>query len=294
MKPQFEPPRPFNRTTSFVAYERIDARFDFHWHYHPEFELTYIERSRGERLVGDHVERYGPGDLVLLGANLPHSWTSDRTPAGDASEHRAVVVQFRAEVIPPNLRALVEFRSLEDLFLRAARGLHFRGVIVPSIASRLRRLLELDGLAAWLELLGILADLAAHPRGRPLASLRFRPDLPLTQQARLQQALRYIDEHNDPELSLESTAQAAGVSASTLARLFRRLLGRSFVSYVNDLRIALVCRELIASPRGVAELAYASGFNNLANFNRCFRAMKRMSPTEFRARYAATRVGQVN
>lgn len=285
MKPRFEPPRARASATSFSAYERTAERFDFHWHYHPEFELTCVLASAGERLVGDHVARYRPGDLVLLGSNLPHSWHSDPEPAPRA-RHRAIVVQFLPAVIPAPLLELPEFRAVRDLLARSARGLAFPGGGGPGLVARLRRLPRLEGLPAWLELLRCLAELAARPRVRPLASVTFAPQTALAGQEQLQRALRHIDTHNEPDLALPDVARAAGVSAATLARLFRRYTGRSFVAYVNELRVALVCRGLIESPRGIAEIAYAAGFNNLANFNRCFRRQKRMSPSRFRARYA--------
>lgn len=282
MKPDLEPPRPPGPQASFVAFERADARFDAHWHYHPEFELTYIVDSQGSRLVGDHMARYRAGDLVFLGANLPHTWASEG-PAR-ARRHRAIVVQFRAEVIPSSLRDLSEFQAIAGLLARAHRGLHFSAGATPAIARALRRLLSLRGLPAWLALLRILARLAAAP-ARPLASLRFTPDLPLTQQARLQRALAYVDAHFDSDLALGSVARAAGVSPATLARLFRRMLGRSVVAYVTELRIGRVCRQLMDTERGVAEIAYACGFDNLANFNRRFRTLKGTTPTAFRRRY---------
>lgn len=282
MKPDLEPPRSPSPQASFVAFERIDERFDFRWHYHPEFELTYIVESQGQRLVGDDVARYRAGDLVLLGANLPHTWTSE----GRLREkrHRAIVVQFRAEVIPSPLRGLSEFQGVAKLLSCANRGLLFRPPPVAGIVRDLRRLIKLRGLAAWMTLLGILERLTAA-RARPLASLRFTPELPLTQQARLQRALALIETHAESRLTLDGIARGAGVSPATLARLFRRMLGRSFVDYVTELRIGRVCRKLMDTELGVAEIAYASGFNNLANFNRRFRALKGTTPTAFRRRY---------
>lgn len=282
MKPHLEPPRAPSSQASFVAFERTDERFDFHWHYHPEFELTYIVESQGQRLVGDDVARYRAGDLVFLGANLPHTWASDGRTRN--RRHRAIVVQFRADVIPSPLRGLREFQAVAELLSRANRGLSFGGTFAAGIARDLRRLIKQRGLPAWMTLLRILERLAAA-RARPLASLRFTPELPLTQQARLQRALALIETHIESHLTLGGIAQAAGVSPATLARLFRRMLGRTFVDYVTELRIGRVCRQLMDTELGVAEIAYASGFNNLANFNRRFRALKGTTPTAFRRRY---------
>ncbi|MES2695221.1 MAG: AraC family transcriptional regulator, partial [Verrucomicrobiota bacterium] len=209
-------------------------------------------------------------------------WASEGRTVGRA--HRAIVVQFTAEVIPSALRALGEFKDVASLLSRSARGLHFRGVAVAGLERELRAVLKLRGLQAWIALLQILARLAVTP-ARPLTSLRFAPDLPLTQQARLQRALAYIEAHNEPGLALREVARAAGVSPATLVRMFRRMLGRSFVAYVTELRVGRVCRQLMDTELGVAEIAYACGFNNLANFNRCFRALKGTTPTTFRRRY---------
>lgn len=284
MKPDFEPPRPPTRATSFAAFERSAPRFDFHWHYHPELELTYIVDSRGERLVGDHVAPYHAGELVFLGPNLPHTWTSAGSPHG--APHRAIVIQFRPEVVPAPLLQLREFNAVAGLIRRSARGLRFRTGGLGSIERTLRTLMRQRDLDGWIALLRLLAQLAEVP-AQPLASSGFTPQLPLARQAQLQRALAYIDAHNEPDLALPRVAQAAGVSPATLVRLFRRMLGRSFVGYVTDLRIAHVCRELIGTEKGVAEIAYANGFNNLANFNRQFRALKRTTPSAFRRRFSA-------
>ena len=269
---------------SFRAFERRDTRFDFHWHYHPEYELTLIVDSAGQRLIGDNVASYGSGDFVLLGPNLPHAWTSQRHPARGA-EHRALVVQFSDAGLPRSLFEVAEFARIRELLGRCQRGVQFSRRVAQRMESRLRRLTTLHGLPAWLALVEILHDLADYA-GRELASLRFAAALPERQQLQVQRALGFIEKHYDQDISLPQVAKAAGVSAPTVVRLFRKVVGRTFVKHLTELRIGGAARQLIDTNKGIAEVAYASGFNNLANFNRKFRRSKGMTPSEFRSRFS--------
>lgn len=63
---------------SFIAYELVVPSFEFQWHYHPEYELTYIIKGKGKRLVGDTYEVFTEGDFVLLPPMLPHTWISEK------------------------------------------------------------------------------------------------------------------------------------------------------------------------------------------------------------------------
>src|SRR5690606_17705151 len=51
--------------------------FDPNWHFHPEYQLFTVLKGTGTRFVGDHVQPFKPGDLVLTGPDLPHLWRSD-------------------------------------------------------------------------------------------------------------------------------------------------------------------------------------------------------------------------
>src|ERR1700733_14523705 len=119
MRAQYEK-IPQNQNAALYVLMRKDPSFPFYWHYHPEYELTLIVDSAGQRLVGDGISDYGPGDLVLMGPNLPHSW---RSGAGPERVHRAVVVQFKRDFLGDGFFDLDELSPIARLLERSSSGL---------------------------------------------------------------------------------------------------------------------------------------------------------------------------
>ena len=82
--------------SSFAILDKRAPTFDGRFHFHPEIEITLIETSSGRRVVGDSIESFAPGDLVLIGENLPHQYVSDS--ASRKSPAQAKVIQFSAPI----------------------------------------------------------------------------------------------------------------------------------------------------------------------------------------------------
>src|SRR5690242_9427560 len=155
--------------SSFFVFERRDPGFPFHWHYHPEFELTLIVDSRGERLVGDSIGEYGPGDLVLLGPNLPHSWRS--FPTGSPVNHRAIVAQFREDCLGENFFQMPELHDVARLLGQAARGLAFGDTPTGRrVASYFAQLPAVSPARQLVTILSSLVDLAGEKQCSMLSS----------------------------------------------------------------------------------------------------------------------------
>jgi len=263
---------------SVLARELAAARFPFRWHYHPEFELTVIERGHGLRFVGDQVQEFRDGDCCLLGPDCPHSWRSS-----DEGAHgvRALVVQFSRELLSAALPALPELRGVARLLARAHGGLAVTGRTAQRTAELVRALVAAPpGSAA--RLLGLLAALAAISEGGEVAALSaaVRP-VDAAAQARLG-GLFTLLQSAPGGISQRAAAAHLGITPEAFSRFFHRAVGRTFAAYRNDLRISGACHQLLGSDRTVAAIALDAGFANLSNFNRRFKAAKGMTPRAFR------------
>ena len=291
---------------------RYDApSFTTPWHFHPEWELTLIVESRGQRFVGDRIAPFEPGDLVLLGPNLPHCWLNfprERAPAaarrptaggqrgrsgeGAPARSRSVVVQFGAELLGERWLLRPELRAVRTLLeQRAPRGVHFTGSGSAAVAGRLHALPELGGLARLLELIALLHALAALP-GRaalPLTSEGFRPALNLAQGRRLETVCRFVQRGFRESIRLADVAALAHLTPPAFSRFFKQKTGKPFIDFLTDVRIGEACRLLLEQETlGVSEICYACGFGNLSNFNRHFRLRHGVGPREYRHKFLRT------
>jgi AraC-like DNA-binding protein len=268
---------------SFACREFRLPRFDSTWHFHPECELTLIEASHGLRFVGDSIERFEAGDLVLLGRNLPHYWTNPPEWRGTA---RSVVVQFQEELLGPRWLETPEFAAVRRLLARAQRGVHFRGRPAAAAARRLRAMTGLAPFPRLQQLLETLDALAAAAGARPLASAGFAPVLNTDDESRLGRVLDYVNRAAAEGLEQREAARRAGLSPAAFSRYFRKKLGHTFEAFVNEVRVGRICRALIEEPdHSVAQIAFAAGYNNLANFNRQFLRRTGLSPVAYRAKH---------
>jgi AraC-like DNA-binding protein len=269
---------------SFLFRRRLDPRFGFYWHFHPEIELTYIVRSHGKRFVGDSIEDYEAGDVVLVGPNLPHTWESH---PGGPGRPEALFCQFAPGFLGERFFEAPELAPVRRLLLRSSQGLRFTGETQRAVAQRLERMDGLPPGARLFALLETLELLSRSREGRMLSSKAFLPSLRTADAGRIDRVCRFIHEHLTEPLSVSRLAREAPLSVPAFSRFFRRATGKTFVRYVNELRIGLACRALIESDRTIAQIAGDSGFGNLSNFNRQFLALKATSPRDFRAHYSS-------
>lgn len=250
------------------------------WHFHPEYQITLVLRSSGYRLVGDNITPLTSGDLVLVGSNLPHVWQQD--PEGGRTAVHAIVVRFLGTLLGRDFFEIPEAAAVKRLLRRAARGLRVTGRTRDAVAERLQRLVESKGLSRVAELLTILEMLAQSRELQPIASAGFVPILSSDDQGRMERVIAHIHAHLTETIDRATVAHAAHLSEGAFSRFFKLRTGKTLPEYVNELRVGRACRLLAAEERKVTDIALDCGFRNLANFNRRFREITRLTPRDYR------------
>lgn len=270
---------------------RLSARWHTHgvpsryarWHYHPEYEVHLIRRGTGRYIVGDHIGTFSAGQVVLVGSNLPHHWISDLEP-GEVIDDRDVVFQFHPHWIQQCQQVLPELSDLQSLLKKAARGLEFTGDTARLAATEMETIGEMRGAQRVEHIFGLLGLLTDAPSAdhHSLAQEWLPPLRDDAAVDNIDRVLSYVVDNLTGEVRLADAAKLVGLSESAFSRYFKRSSGQTFSDTVQKLRLAHACKLLTDTDLPISSICHRTGYANLSNFNRQFRAQFGVTPREYR------------
>lgn len=250
------------------------------WHFHDEYELHLITATSGKAFVGDWIGHFQPGHLALCGPRLPHNWVSlDLAEGGVAA--RDLVIQFRHEPIAQAAETIPELAEVLPLLDRARHGIEFFGC-----SKRAETLWHLVKQSAGLQRFAMFCDfmtmLARCTDYRLLSDVQMQGAGDAFEHEQINALVDRITGDVAGAVSAGDIAAGLGMSESRFSRFFRRATGNTFTDFVNRVRVNRACHLLMETQRPVTHICYEVGFQNVANFNRRFRDIKGMTPSEFR------------
>ena len=271
-----------NTTTSIFIRKNSYANFLKIWHYHPELELVTVLKSKGTRFIGDSIEKFQPKDVVLIGKNLPHMWLNDQKYFKENSQLKAeaISIHFKEDFLGNTFLQLPEIKPIVALFKKAEQGIQFKNV-PKSIRQAIETLNSETDFNKTHQFIGILHQLALHDDYKLLASAGYVSLLTLEELKLSNKVIAYIFKNFNNDINLKTVADIANMNPSAFSRSFKRVHRKTFSKYANEIRVGFACKLLQENELNVAAVAYESGFNNLSNFNRQFKMIKKMSPSGY-------------
>lgn len=267
---------------SFSCKERHQDTFDIGWHVHHELQMSLFISGRGYRIVGDGIAPLHPGDLVLVGANVPHIWHHEDLGQRGHQKVHFITINFREDFLGEGFFNLPEMIPVRNVFTRAKRGLHIKGATRDRVAVKLRSIASGSGLRRIIDLLDVFDILAHSDEIEPIATAGFYPEMNLADEKRLSQVCGYIIEHLEETVDRDELARLVNLTPTSFSRYFRTRTGRTLPDFINELRVGRACRMLAEKDTSITEIALACGFPNLAHFHRQFRQRTNLNPREYR------------
>ncbi|MGZ3838198.1 MAG: AraC family transcriptional regulator [Flavisolibacter sp.] len=254
----------------------------FFWHYHPEYELVYVEATTGIRHVGQHISSFMESDLVLIGPNIPHL----NFDYGIQTAYHQIVVQLKEHFLGEAFKETPEFSNISRLFERAKMGLSFGGVTKNRVAEILRNMPSLSHFDQLIKLLEVFQILANSNEATPLNTQDTSVKLFLDDKIRMGAIYKYIHAHYNRKPDVNAVAANVHLSTAAFCRYFKKQTKMTFTDFVNQYRIAQA-KTLLLKEESVSATCYEVGFESLSYFNKLFKKSMGENPSAFKKRHIA-------
>ena len=283
MKAILEPVSPSpNQSFRYEVFEQ--AAFDYPWHYHPKWELTYIASSSGLRSVGNSIEAYQPGELTLLGPDLPHCWKSQpQEPA------RSVFIQWDDTVLGAGWVQQPEFAQVQRLLVDSKFGLIFEKSAALEAGKAMEAMATQSPLERLLALVSLLGKLSSeHYR---FLSIGAHFDIDQAASERITKVIAFVETHYAQKIYAEQLAELVFMAPVSFSKFFSKTFNKTFTAYLNEYRISRACALLQTTADTVDEIAEQTGFQNLSFFHRQFKGLTQQTPLQYRKAFHASATG---
>lgn len=273
---------PIDAQAIFV--KRIEqTHFDSPFHFHEICELNHVVDSYGKRIVGDSIENFSAGDLVLMGPNLPHIWYNDpATKEKDKKTAKAIVCYFPPDFLNKLTSEESFILKIKNLVEKSKLGLRFYGETkrkVSLLVEEMTKTSEFRRVILFLEIMSILTDSDEY---EPLATVNYKHKLNEKDTERMNNIYQYVMENFTEPIGLSTAAAIANMTPPAFCSFFKKRTQKSFTAFLNELRIGHACKLLKNFELPIADICYGSGYQNFTHFNSSFKKIMKTTPTQYR------------
>ena len=276
-----------NLSSSIAVKREVTEYMDYPWHYHPEFEIIFVEKSYGIRLMGNHIGNFSNGDLMFISPNLPHVWKNDKDFYQDNKDLSVdvYVIQFRENALGEGFFDLPEFAHIKKLFLHGQQGLLVRGNDHTKISELIKAVYNSSGIERLIQFLKTLETIASTTDYDLLSSPGYPNSFNIADSERINKVMNFIMDNYSSEIKLEEIADLVNLNKSSFCRYFKYRTHKTCSQFLNEIRIAHACKLLINKKMTVSEICYETGYNNISHFNRQFKLITTFTASEYAKKY---------
>jgi AraC-like DNA-binding protein len=274
-----------SQETAFKIWKNANPYQHNPWHFHPEIEITYIEKDEGTRFVGDSIQPYWNDDLVVLGSNLPHEWRSNFFRKDNENFHsQSMAVHFLEEFPGGDFYAMPEAADLRAFLETSRRGIKVNDLVVrKKVKQKLVKMHTAPPFHKVLLLFSIL-DVIIHAADNELLASRGFVESFCDQQGgdfKINRVYEYTIVHFKEPITIDTMADLVSMTPNAFCRYFKKSTNKVFTVYLSELRIGYACKFLIEQQYSISQIAFECGFRNISNFNKQFRSVTGKTPTEY-------------
>jgi len=279
IKPAFEKINPEFGNSLLVRqhHEIAENQLPF-WHFHPELELVYVNKGKGKRHIGSHLSYFNNSQLILIGANLPHSGFTDRF----TTNGKETLIQFKQNFLGDHFFSIPEMQKVNNLFDKAKKGILFNIETKKIVGPKIENLLNYEGIDRILRFLEILKDLSLSTNYTLLNVDGFAFEVEPQDNNKIDIIFGFVRENFTRQITLDEISGKVSMTVPAFCRYFKKVTGKTFTQFVNEFRIVHATKLLAENPTSITDICFESGFNNFSHFNKLFKKFTGKSPLKYR------------
>ena len=271
---------------TFLLKELNDSHFDPVWHAHSEYQLFVVLEGTGTRFIGETVNAFRPGELILLGPHLPHLWRSDeRYFDRNSGERTHGIVLYLDEHFPGNeMVDKDEFVQVRKLLQRARHGIQFTGRKKDDAIELMREMLTHKGMESIVLLFKLFHLLSGLRNSETICHSAYQEPYQKNEAQRMNIVYDHVMKNFSRQIPLAELAALVHMTPSSFSRYFTTRNNKTVSDFLKEVRIAQACKRLTDTDDLIADISYTCGFNTFSNFNVQFRELVGCRPSEYRRR----------
>lgn len=287
MQPKLEK-IPSLHSSSIAVKREVTPYMDYPWHYHPEFEIIYVEKSYGIRFMGNHIGNFTDGDLMFISSNLPHVWKNDQEfyKGNKDLSVDVYVIHFNKDALKDGFFDLPEFAQVKKLFLLGEQGFSVRaGKDHQEISALIKQTVTSSGIDRLVSFIRTLEAFANAKDYDLLSSPGYITTFNLADAERINIVMNYVMEQYTEEINIKKVASLINLTEASFCRYFKYKTHKTFSQFLNEVRILNACKLLVNSNMTITQICYKTGYNNISHFNRQFKSITGLTANQYKKKY---------
>lgn len=257
--------------------DQVDVFYD-KLHQHEEIQLSFIVDGEGNLVVGDTINTYETGDILVIGSHLPHVFKSESKVS---QKSHMLTLFFTKQSFGEAFFNLEELNEIQPFFERSKYGFKLKSNLegIRALFLRLEGTSKLNRFIILLQLLNRIID----SDYTSLSSFVYDKKYSSIEGDRMRNVFDFTLNNYTNDITLEQISRVSNMTKNAFCKYFKKRTNKTYIQFLNEFRIETASKLILeVNDYSIAEIAFKCGFRNISNFNRLFKKIKGVTPISHR------------
>lgn len=263
------------------SFEHVHIRWNEQVVHHQQetWELSYVITGGGTRLIGNTMETFAQGEVILIPPHIPHCWSFDEFVSDKHGKIENITITFPHSLLDTLKSSFPELAIPLSEIINLKHAISFSGSTLKQLQNEMWKMIsqsDIERLSSFIRLIILVSsDKTSSIVGKPIFEDK--------KTEKTQRIYMYVLNNFQNEIKLDDVAQLVNLDKSSFCIFFKKMTGQSFFTFLAEYRIRASCQMLKNTTLSIAEICFASGFRDVPYYNRVFKRLQKETPSQYRS-----------